>query len=170
MNPRFVQSALNVAYPQVVKEISDSSCSTGTELVSGRYNGSLRPKRRWFNMLHHLLQLWTWGLSVALDDCESRVFDNDPCRRIALAGSSSASREFEPIACLASRDSNRRLARFTLDQMLGSEFGPEFSWNSWDLVVNDVTSSIYMRIGVIAAPGLENQSYRYFTAYGYWET
>lgn len=34
------------------KESSDSTCSTGTELVSGRYNGSLRPERCSFSTLH----------------------------------------------------------------------------------------------------------------------
>lgn len=78
-------------------------------------------------MLQHLLQLWMWGLSVALDNYESQVFDNDLCRQIVLASSSSAMQEFEPIACCTSRDSNRWLARFTLDKILGSEFGLEFS-------------------------------------------
>lgn len=38
-------STLSAVYPHSVKETSDFPCSIGTELVSGRYHGSLRPKR-----------------------------------------------------------------------------------------------------------------------------
>lgn len=115
MNPKFVQSALNITYLQVVKEISNFLYSIGNELVCGGYNSSLCLKCHSFDILYHLLQLWTWGLSVTLDNSKSRVFENNPCKQIALVGSSFVTREFEPIACLTSINSNQRLARFILD-------------------------------------------------------